>query len=298
MVRGLGWMDASGKVERLAVKDAAFESPRLSPDGTRIAVGIGTETEADIWIQELPVTSVPRRLTFGGRHRFHVWSPDGKQLAFQSDRDGTDSVYLQDVDRPGAQAQLLLKADPGVSLIPTHWSRNGWLALTVVKGGSAVVHVASVADRKLVPFAVPPAGQQTRGGSFSADGRWLAYQVSPPGSFPTVFVEPFPQTGQRYQLDAGNFPTWLPGSLDLLISPGGAAFETYRLRPTPSVTFTKLADFSRGPLFGLGMGSGRPWDFSTDGKRLLVVLPTTVVEKLPNDMHVVLNWFEELKKVQ
>ena len=291
--RSLGLLDRSGQLVALKMPDAPYETPRFSPNGKQIAVVIGTETDSDIWIQDYPVKTALRRLTFGGRNRLPVWSPESTQIAFQSNRDGADDgVYLQPADVSGAAAERLVKLD-GWSLIPTSWSRDGWLAVTQQRPNQSALNVFSLKDRKLVPFGTQVAGFNQFGGVFHPEGHWLVYQESGPSGPPQVFIAPFPATGAKYQIDAGFHPLWAPDGKQVVLNtqPG---FTLYNVTTTPRVQFAQAGRVERGQSVAPPVGA-RQFDFSRDGQ-LLVLLTTTEATSTARELYVVLNWFEELKK--
>ena len=84
----LALIDRKGGVEALKLPSGPYEHPRVSPDGKRIAFGTDDGKEANVWIYDLSGATAMRRLTFGGRNRFPIWSADGQRVAFQSDREG------------------------------------------------------------------------------------------------------------------------------------------------------------------------------------------------------------------
>ena len=51
---------------------------------------IGTDDgkEANVWVYDLKAGGSLRRLTFGGRNQYPIWSRDSRSITFQSDRDG------------------------------------------------------------------------------------------------------------------------------------------------------------------------------------------------------------------
>jgi hypothetical protein len=73
----LALIDRKGVVESLRLPPSAYESPRISPDGTRVAIESDDGKDAIVWVYDLAGASAMRRLTFGGRNRFPVWSADG-----------------------------------------------------------------------------------------------------------------------------------------------------------------------------------------------------------------------------
>ena len=91
-------VDRAGTRVPLALPPKAYTRPRVSPDGSRLAIGVEEGGGADVWVYELSGTSAIRRLTFGGLSRFPVWSPDGRRVAFQSDRDGRLAIYVPPAD--------------------------------------------------------------------------------------------------------------------------------------------------------------------------------------------------------
>ena len=290
--RSLGLLDRSGKSVALKIPDAPYETPRFSPNGKQIAVVIGSDTDSDIWIQDYPVKTALRRLTFGGRNRHPVWSPDSTQIAFQSNRDGEDAVYLQPADVSGAAAERLVKLD-GWSLIPNSWSRDGWLAMTQQRPNDSALQVFSLKDRKLVPFGTQVAGFNQFGAVFHPDGHWLVYQEVGPSGPPQVFIAPFPATGAKYQIDTGFHALWAPDGNQVVLNsqPG---FTLYTVTTAPRVQFAQAGRVERGQAVAPPVGP-RQFDFSRDGQ-LLVLLATTEATLTSRELYVVLNWFEELKK--
>ena len=303
--RLLGLIDRDGKTTPLPIAANTFEAPRLSPDGTRIAVVIvSNDLEMDIWIQDLPAKSAIRRLTFGGRNRHPVWSPDSKQIAFQSNRDadGNEAVYVQDADVSGGTARLLVKGERGVGIAPTGWSVNGDIAVDIVKGRDASVNTLRLDAPTVVPFTALGGGIRTRSGTFSPDGRWLAYHLGTDGSPGSVFVETFPRSTAKYQIDEGSQPLWHPvwttSGGQLLVNSRAPTMALFSIATKPRFAFAQAARMPRGETFGAGPLVGRMYDWTRDGKHLLGVLPTTVAEPTNRDITVVLNWFEELKKIR
>jgi Tol biopolymer transport system component len=297
----LGFVDRDGKATPLPAAANTFEAPRLSPDGSRIAVVVmSSEMETDIWIQDVPVKAALRRLTFGERNRHAVWSPDSKRIVFQSNRDGADALYVQEADVSGGTAQLLVKGERDVTLSATSWSINGDIAVTITKGAESSVSIVRLDAPKPVPFTLPDGGIRTRAAAFSPDGKWLAYNAGTDSSPGSVFVEPFPRTGAKYQIGEGSQPIWNPmwttSGGQLLVNSRSPTFALYDIIPSPRFTFAEVARLSRGPMLGAGPAAGRMFDWSRDGKQLLGVLPTSVTEPTTRDITVVLNWFTELSR--
>jgi len=192
-------------VDLAAVFDlATLSDPRWSPDGRQVAcvvsrpdLGANRERSA-IWLVHAEGASPPRQLTGGQQtDRMPRWSPDGRLLAFVSNRGGTDQVWLIPPD--GGEAHLLTGEDAGVGPVATD---DFFAALEWSPDGSQVAFVAQepapptkddpeATDgrvvgrddgegygeiRRLHVYAIPAAGGSARlltpGDYHSGDFRW------------------------------------------------------------------------------------------------------------------------------
>src|ERR1022692_3240997 len=98
----LVWMDRNGKqIGTVADKLTNLQTARISPQGDRIALGIDIGMN-DIWVLDL-ARGVRTRLTFGPvQNNGPVWSPDGRWIAYNSDRNGHATIYRKPSDGSGA----------------------------------------------------------------------------------------------------------------------------------------------------------------------------------------------------
>src|SRR4029453_2036335 len=124
--RTLVWVDRRGNQEAIPAPSRAYLYPRLSPDGSRVALDVGEENR-DIWIWDLTRSALTRLTSEPGLDRIPVWTPDGRRIIFSSDRTGRHSLYSQPAD--GSGPAQLLKDDPtGGGLLPDSISSDGkWL---------------------------------------------------------------------------------------------------------------------------------------------------------------------------
>jgi hypothetical protein len=72
-----------------------------------------------VWIYEIAGKSVLRRLTFGGQNRYPVWSPDGRRVAFQSDRDGDHGLFVENADGTGVLERLTRAEEGEQPILPS-----------------------------------------------------------------------------------------------------------------------------------------------------------------------------------
>jgi Tol biopolymer transport system component len=279
---------------------------RTAPDGQRIALDSDDNGDAIIWTYELAGTGPLQRLTFEGRNQFPVWAPDGERIAFQSTRGGDAAIWAQRVDGTG-NAQRLTTADGGEAHIPEDWSPDGQLlAVAVVRDGLYSPTLLSLRDGMLTPLGSTVSRDPTSA-SFSSDGRWIAYHLSPPDVSPTsssagVFVEPIPPNGARYQAPkmARDFqPLWSQEGSDLYYIPSAASSHIARV----PVAAERGLSFGTPTLlpFDVGAqrlaGQTRAFDGLPGGR--FIGLADDGAPALPSDPHVrvVVNWFVELERL-
>jgi Tol biopolymer transport system component len=97
----LAWLDRDGKPEVLPIPAGPYTHPRVSRDGRWLTFGRVDTRDYSVWVYELDGSASARRLTFGGRDRYPIWSGDGQWVIFQSDRGGDLGIYRQRADPRG-----------------------------------------------------------------------------------------------------------------------------------------------------------------------------------------------------
>ena len=292
----LVWVDREGAVEPLGAPPHFYRAPRLSPDGGRIAVEI-SEASTDIWVYGIPRNTLTR-LTFEGTNRLSKWTPDGKRITFRSNRAGADNLFWKPADGSGPAERLTtseFRQNPG------SWSPDGQvLAFHQQPGaygssstGRDIWVLPMEGERKPSPFLQTPFNEAAP--RFSPDGRWLAY-VSDESGRREVYVQPFPGPGGKWQIstDGGVEPVW---------ARNGELF--YRNENGDKMM---VVDFTTEPTFRAGNprllfegfyqrreggGNRAYYDVTSDGQRFLMVQAVAGAGQI----HVVLNWFEELKRL-
>jgi serine/threonine-protein kinase len=294
-----------GETEALKLPEAAYEFPRVSPDGTRLAYDTVEGDETVVWVYELSGAVAPIRLTFGGHNRFPIWTPDGQRITFQSDREGDSGIFWQRADGTGI-AERLTKAGM-LRHVPLTWSPRGDVLVFATAGGQSSLQTLSLADKKIEPFGhVEASTIVTPTASFSPDGRWLAYSL-PNASGPTsvVFVQPFPSTGAKYQISEGpgTGPVWSRDGREMFFvsfSSTQPRLFSARVTTSPAFSFTSPTIVEWPGDVGANTIDGRQYDIQPDGQhfiRLVAAGDRPSSGPPPNPpIQVVLNWFEELKQ--
>ncbi|HMB80530.1 MAG TPA: hypothetical protein VKI43_10715, partial [Vicinamibacterales bacterium] len=98
----------------------------LSPDGTRLAFTVtepvkGAARQRNIWLLDVASARI-RQLTFSAKSDSSPrWAPDGRSIAFLSDRDGAAQLYL--LPMGGGEAEKLTDRKERIEAF--RWSPNG-----------------------------------------------------------------------------------------------------------------------------------------------------------------------------
>ena len=293
--RILALVERTGTVHPLDLPPGRYVHPRLSPDGTQLT--IETEGDGEIWVYDLGSQGALRRLTFGGGNHFPIWTLDGRYITFQSNRDGDLAIYRQLADGSGG-AERLTRVERGTSSHePESWSPDGTLSLDVFGAGAqGVWTLPAGGDGAPAVFVDEPVVVEKHS-AFSPDGRWLAYMSTAEG-LPEVFVQPFPSTGALYQLSTGQgrTPVWSRDGLELFYHHSGSnQLMVVSLSSSPGFAFgAPMALPIEDTIHPLAQ---RNFDVTPDGEQFLVVLAASTDGGAPDSIAVVLNWFEELRRL-
>ena len=266
------WYDRGGRQLETVGVPAEILRPRLSHDGTRVAVEISDRENGtrDIWIHDLS-RRAQSRFTFDTTHdNGPIWSPDDSRILFSSARVKAAGLFQKLATGAGSE-EALFASD--ASAIPTDCSADGrWITFTTYgqgrgPGTNADLWILSVADRKAAVFLRTEFSES--GGQFSPDGRWMAY-VSDESGRPEVYVQHFPGPGGKWQASpaGGHSPRWSRDGRELFyVAPGDNLMSI---------------DVKGGEAFGAGVPKllfgapmllsvlGTQYDVSADGQRFLV----------------------------
>jgi serine/threonine-protein kinase len=294
----LAILDPRTGLQALKLPPNAYEFPRVSPDGKWIAVGINDGTAANIWVYERSGTSAIRQLTFAGKNRYPVWSPDGRFITFQSDREGDLGLFRQRADGSGA-AERLTKAEPMTAHEPDSWSPDGnTLLIEIVKDPGRRLSAFSLRDATIADvgeIAVRDRGA-TIDATFSPDGHWMAYTGRTGNNF-GLMVATFPVTASTpFLIGNGIHPVWARDGKTLFFR-----------RPTIGDFFATPVTIE--PAFSFGVpqrvpatfpdrqsnSSLRNHDITPDGKFISVISVGQEGSIATPQVNVVLNWTRELE---
>jgi Tol biopolymer transport system component len=286
----LTWFDRSGKPAGTVGQPSWYGNVKLSPDGRRIATDQpDPEGSSDLWIQD-PTRETTTPLTFDPAYDVTpVWSPDGKQILFSSNRSLIYRLYLKNADGSGSEEEIASAGDSMFRALD--WSHDGKYVL--VQRNDALFYL-TWPKRELQPLLETHG--VVRGAQFSPDGRWVAYASNESGSM-QVYVSPFPGMTSKWQVSSrgGEEPKWPQDGSELFyLSPDG---ELMAVKVTAASSFEASSPVvlfpvhRRQPVSSFDLFS---YAVSGDGNRFLIA--TKVEDAKPAPLSVFLNWTAAIEK--
>jgi Tol biopolymer transport system component len=309
----LVWRDRTGKVLGTPGDPGEYYTPRISPDGQRIAFTRRDNQNSDIWTGSTePATSAFQRFTFDLAIDEHpVWSPDGATLTFSSDATGQANMYRKAVTGAGNAERLTTSPLAEQAL---QWSSDGKFLLFTQVGR----RIQSAAAESRAPFrdgsseimVRPAEGGEAlsylghSGGAVHAQfnpgtPRWIAYDYDDSGRreiYVQAFVPGQQASASRWQVskEGGTMPRWRADGKELFyltlegrmmsvaVSIDGPAFRS----ANPVVLFDGTPPQMRTVSY--------EYDVAPDGQRFLLIEPAQKPEFMP--LTLVTNWLASAKR--
>ncbi len=290
----LVWVDRHDQIKAIPAPARVYSSSQISPDGTRVALSIFSGNNANVWVYDLPHGTLTR-LTFDDHSTAPVWSPDGKQIAFTTTRQNGPGILRKAAD--GSGVDEFLASGKSLIEVPTSWSPDGkFLAYWTVgaETGRDIWLMPLTGGGKPQPFLQTKFNEQQA--AFSPDGRWIAYTSDESGRF-EVYVQPFPGPGGKWQIsgDGGDTPMWAHNGRELFFVSSDKLMSVSVMTHTGFSASTPRMAAHVPPALAIRLGNNK-YDVSPDGEHFLFV-KANVANEPPDEVRVVLNWSEELKRI-
>ena len=291
--RSLVWADRNGREEAIDAPQRAYMYPRISPDGTQVAIDI-RDQENGIWIWDIVHKNL-RRLTLDASGDFTpAWTRDSRRIIFASTRAGPPNLYWRSADGTGTDVRLTTALD---AQFPTSVSADGNHVIVRTGGPNFDIGVWT-ADGKsdvepLIHSEIPE-----QNGELSPDGHWLAYEGLVSNQW-QIYVQPFPDISSgRWQVSTagGTKPAWARSGRELFFIGTDGYLMAAPVSMTTSFTFGDPVKVLNTRYYS--SQQFRTYDVTPDGRRFLMVKesPSDPSGAAPRpNIVVVLNWLEELK---
>ncbi len=285
----LVWASKDGSLRPVSKEIRTFGSPRLSPDGQKIAVRISESDKAAIWIQDL-ATGTLSQLSATGTAASPVWTRDGRTVVYIAEGEKERfAVWEQNNDGGSSPRKLfeLPRLTPAIALSP---DGRSVLSVTYNNNNWDVFRYSLDSGAVPVPYL---SGEGAFAPKFSPDGKWVAVAAGGSAVQSEVFVRSFPNPAIRVQVSAGggSNPVWSSDGSQVYYTVGNtllraklAMAPTLRVIARDTVLTTALVNLNGGTL-------AANYDISRDG-RVLGLLNNK------NDFQLVLvpNWLPELQQ--
>jgi Tol biopolymer transport system component len=304
--RQLTWVDRSGVVRGIVGEpDDSWLSPRVAPDGRRIAVIRWVQDNADIWLLDGARSS--RFTFFRGQDRQPVWSPDGSRIVYQALGQGMGELWFKLASGAGEEERLFAT---DLLMTPTSLSPDGRFLLYISIDPTSNADLWALplgrGAEHGAPFVFLKTAFREAYGSFSPDGRWVAYHSNESGRA-EVYVRPFVPPGEagtaapaaagqvQISTAGGIHPVWradgkelyyLDPDGDLMAAPvivAGGAVE-------PGVPVKLFSTRIYGG--GVDIQQGRQYDVTRDGRFLINAMVNDTIAPITLLQH----WNPDAKK--
>ena len=287
----LTWYDRHGRALGSVGELGDYQHPWLSPDDRYLVVEKTDPTSGrhTLWKVDVARDITSRLLDDPAGAHGPVWSPDGSQIAFASNRlrPGGVDLFAMAANGSGQQTVLLSSTREGYRL--SDWSSDGRLLLYWTSGDVWTLPVA--------PRGQPQPFLQTKANElqavFSPDMRWIAYTSDESGG-PEVYVRRFPDAegSWRVSTKGGAQPFWRRDGRELFyLAPDGRLMVADVKTTAPSLeTGSPRALFDTG-VRGLFLDRRNHYVVTRDGQRFLVNVTAEDDNLAP--ITVVMNWRQD-----
>ena len=265
----LTWFDRAGRSIGTIGPDREFTDVRISPDGKMAAVVVPDPDSGnrDIWLLDLASGTLSRFTSNPANDWQMAWSPDGKRIAFASDRNGRSTVWIKPVD--GGEEELLLRVqDRGA--FPKDFSRDGrFLALDIDTVGGVAGLWAMPLEGDRTPFSLSDVTVRENNLTFMPGGPWVAFESAQSGD-DEIYIAPFPKGGRRrVSSGGGTLPQWKADGKELYFVAANDDIMAATIRADQALDVgspERVVHFC-----GDGPGvQGRAYDVTPDGARFLM----------------------------
>jgi Tol biopolymer transport system component len=269
----LVWFDRGGDRVGNIIAEGPFQQLRLAPDGKRAAVTmVDRDTgNRDIWQVELTNGATTRFTSHPANDWHPVWSGDGTELAFDSDRAGFSSIFRRPADGSKPEVEVPTNGLPGHRFVDD-WSLDGRMMAVHTSTPETVLDAWVVPLDGRKPYEIARTPFQEHSARFSPDGRLLAFVSSESGAL-EVYVQVLGKVGKhRVSTAGGTAPRWRGDSRELFFIDGTGRLASVSVAPGDAFVATSPAALFNA--CGTNTPENERYEIDASGERSLWVCPS------------------------
>ena len=294
----IAWFDRSGAELAQVLETDDSRDLSISPDGRWGAVTQNRDGNQDIWHLDLEGGATKRLTANAANDSNPEWSPDGR-VVFSSNRGNNNELYV--TQHTGvAGSEMPLEGLPEANPIPSDWSPDGrFILFESARDGRRDIWAVTM-DGEGEPFPVVETDFDERGGQFSPNGSWIAYQQDLSGRH-EIYVQPFPDGAGNVtpvSSNGGIQARWGPDGSELFyvsLADGQLMRVPIELPPdsgtSPEIGTPEALFPAQLGNTGLNGNQIQHYAVSPDGERFLMVSVLGPGQEAP--ITVILNWNPE-----
>jgi serine/threonine-protein kinase len=295
-------VDRKGASIELGAQQASYWGLRISPDGERLAFMKPPENNrrSDVWVRDLRL-GTETRLSSQGNNNWPVWSRDGKRLFFAGGLRRSMTIEAVTADGSGVAEPVFSRGEAGGNEFPASLSPDGMQLAYLVSwsDGTPQIWIRPMSGEGK-PKLLHESRSALMAPEFSPDGRWIAYSSNESGIM-QIYVQALSGPGERHLVStgAGWSPVWARNGRELFytLPLNQGKFRLMDVDVAPGEAFK--AGNPRVLFEGTWNNSTpvRSYDITPDGQYFIMARPERLPDQSVTKLNVVLNWFEELKKL-
>jgi len=292
-------VDRQGKATPAFEEMGMYLVPRLSPEGGQVAyAAIDAQSgQRNIWIGDLK-RGTRTRLTLGmGNSTDPIWTPDGQGITYSStEGQGSLAIFTSPTDGSREPTRLTRSLDPNRFLFPRIWLRDssGLVFHSIETSDDiGIWRKSSGAEEMLLATSIAELEP-----TLSPDERFMAY-VSDESGRREVYIRAFSGAAQRVQVssEGGDEPVWSRQGSEIFYR-RRTQMITVPVSTASGVTLGNPTVLFEGPYDVDPFNSDATnYDVTRDGQRFVMVRPAADPARSLLQLNVVVNWYEELKRM-